>query len=406
MIGFFVINTNMNKNKVLLLVLQLVCILIASPVVEWTIPLGAIHASDATHLATDSTNRYVYVAGSSYAQRYEHAFVNKLDSQSTGSILWQVDLQAHQVHVASMTVTSDGTSFVVGSSIGQVQIGALVAIPPHATTCCFVVRITSDGTVAWVKFFDHAYLHGIRIGQVFGRLYIYGSAIGDATTVSMDAHTIELLADGAYFVAALDQNGNCEWLSQVGDASYSAAMQIDKDETTVLFVDSHHGVRKFYAHNGHVIEHVAQDLQLGTINDFALHTEGNLILAVDANIVMIAPNGTTTIEHHVANNAQVNGITVDASGFVYATGFIHGDFSIRGQSAGKSLFVIKFDKALEPQWSFASYSTEQDQDSSILSNRIIVDSSNNMYICGQNSGANQVQNVAISHSSAFVAKLV
>ncbi len=77
-----------------------------------------------------------------------------------------------------------------------------------------------------------------------------------------------------------------------------------------------------------------------------------------------------------------HGVSVDASGNVYVTGFSAGAFDGQTNSGGKDMFLIKYDTSGNKQWSKLLGTTSSD-----AGNGVSVDSVGNVYVTGSSSGA-------------------
>lgn len=196
----------------------------------------------------------------------------------------------------------------------------------------YVAKFDGSGNPIWAKSFggnfDDNASSITRDGS--GNIYVAGTFI--SPTLVCGTTTLTNSGFGDFFVVKLDANGNFIWAKNFGDGGSNHANAIAADVSGNVFIAGNYN---------------NATLTLGT---YTLNGNGN----DDAFVTKLDPSGSVMWAHSFGDNlADVsNGITTDASGNVFMTGFYKSAQLAAGTStlnnsspATADLFIIKLNNS-------------------------------------------------------------
>jgi hypothetical protein len=282
----------------------------------------------------------------------------------------------------AISTDANGNSYVTGFFEGKATFGTIHITdygPPHI----FIAKFDLNGNCLWakeVKGTNWDQGNGISV-DASGNSYITGYFAGTAT---FDA--IELTGYGSndIFIAKYDPNGICLWANKAGgtggDAGYG--ISVDVSGNTYL-TGSFSGTAAF-----------------GTIPLTSAGGNDIFIAKYDpyGNCIWAKKAGGT-------NGDQGNGITMDASGKIYITGYFKGTASFglnQLTSSYNAIFITKYDTTGLCIWAKQASGSSDDYGQSIS-----VDALGNSYVTGSIAGTTSfdaIQLTSYGYTDIFTAK--
>ncbi|RMG19937.1 MAG: hypothetical protein D6732_29330, partial [Methanobacteriota archaeon] len=158
--------------------------------IQWSKRYGDGASGFETAYAVEQTSDGGYIVG---GDAWNKALIMKVDS--AGTVLWSKEFSAYKFY--SVEETSDGGYVAVGGNPGSVSYG-------------FMVKMYSDGTVAWQ------------------REYGIGSSSGE------NFYSVEETSDGGFIVSGFSDESNIDWkhlwalkLNSIGDIMWQKVYYVD-----------------------------------------------------------------------------------------------------------------------------------------------------------------------------------
>ncbi|GAB3829980.1 SBBP repeat-containing protein [Hymenobacter jeollabukensis] len=228
------------------------------------------------------------------------AFVAKLDA--SGTWLWarQAVGSAHD-DVRGLVLDAAGNAYLVGSSVSNtLSFGSVSLSNTNPGSNGFVTKIDPAGTWLWAR------QVGANVADVAldaaGNLYVAGSFFGGPLTLG--SSTLANRGSSDVFVAKLDASGNALWARSAGGAAYDVAQRLVlAPNGTPCLMGSFASTAASFG---------ASSLTANGINDMFLSQ-----LDAQGNWLWTAQAGG-------AGNDFGQGLSVDASGNLYLSGYFDG----------------------------------------------------------------------------------
>ncbi len=290
---------------------------------------------------------------------------------------------------AGISIDASGNVYATGyytgtsSMFGTDASGIAVQMANATNGDAFVVKYLSDGTPQWSRRIGGGNLdQGTGISSDASGVYITGFCAGSMGVYDLNGNaTLSFTNTGGSndaFIVKYDTEGVPLWLRRIGGANGDQGMAIATDASGNVYVTG------FYTGTASVF---AADAS-GTA--FSLANSGSQ----DAFIVKYATDGTLQWTRRIggAGADQGTGISSDASGNVYVTGYSTGlatvfaadgsttAFSI-GTSGNTDAFIVKYASNGTPVWVRRIGGTGNDQGLAIAS-----DASGNVFATGYYGG--------------------
>ncbi len=268
-------------------------------------------------------------------------FLVKLDPQ--GSIVYSTYLGGSASDsAAGLALGADGSVFVTGSTASfdfPVTNGAYLTTPPSGTGRAFVLKLNSDGSLAWSTYFADARTTplGIAVDSA-GSAYVTGATYGNLP-----------VTDGAYETTY--QPVGCGGPGSIFCPPPSTAAFLTRftcDGSALVFstyVFKYKGNPAFF--KGAAI---------------ALDSAGNAYLGGIGAVFLMSSGGSSLLGANAQNGAQISALVLDAQNNVFATGQTTGAFTatpgafqtapqppapaLPGQGNAPDAFITHFDSTL------------------------------------------------------------
>jgi hypothetical protein len=274
----------------------------------WAAALGASGTTSAHGVALDPSSAAVYVVGSQIAKY-----------TTDGHLLWSQSLGGSSASAWSVAVDSSGDPYVSGRFTGTLAIGS-VMLTSAGGNDAFVAKLDPTGTVLWAKSFggpgdDQG--NGIALDAT-GAAYVTGRFSG---TVAFDgSHSLTSAGGTDAFVLKLDPSGNVVYATAAGGSGNDVGIDLAVDGSGQAYVTGYFsGTASF-----------------GSINLTSAGTYAGYIGQLDGsgNFTWVRPMGGPAATDQ--SFAQTQGVAVDSSGHVFATGTFTGTttFGDSGDGAG------------------------------------------------------------------------
>jgi hypothetical protein len=258
------------------------------------------------------------------------------------------------------------------------------------TNDAFIVKYNTNGTPQWAR----------RIGgtssdrgnsissDASGNVYVTGSYLGVATIFNTDNTsqftTLQNTSSNDAFIVKYNTTGTPLWARRIGGGSSETGLGISSDASGNVYVTG--------TYSG-----PSTVFNTDNTNSFTSLENANF---TDTFIVKYDTDGTPLWVRRIGGSGsdQGNGISSDASGNVYVSGFYTGVVTIFNtnntsefttlQNAGSSdAFIVKYNTTGTPQWARRIGGSGIDQGLAISS-----DASGNVYVTGTYSGPSTVFN--------------
>ena len=291
---------------------------------------------------------------------YNNIFVAKLDS--SGNWLWAKNAKESPYDYGhGIDVDASGNSYVTGYFYNSVTFGS-TTLTSSGGADIFVAKLDSSGNWLWANNAggtSDECGNGIAVddsGNSYVTGYFYDSATFSSTT---------LTNNGVYdiFITKLDSSGNWLWAKKAGGKGYDKGHGIAVDAGNNSYVT---GIFEGSATFGSTTLINKSSEYYYDIFIAKLDSSGNWLWAKNAG-------GTGTDWGH--------GISVDASGNSYVTGYFDSDATFGSttltNNGGYDIFVAKLDSSGNWLWAKNAGGTGTD-----WGNGIAVDASGNSYVTG------------------------
>ena len=257
-----------------------------------------------------------------------------------------------------------GNGFLFGSFDSVVSFGTYKLTGPPTRRNDYLVKYDTLGSILWIKqiYGNPGYIIGNT--DYSDNMYISGGYID---SVRFDSLTFASMASPAYLVK-YSPSGKLNWGIQF-TGNYIAASSIAFDDSSNVFLS---GFTK-------------GSMQFGTLNYTGPTTNEFFIVKYNSAGVPQWARYPTSI---ASSNSNSSSIFCDRQGNAYVTGVFH-DSIIVGSTTLKSkgssdIFLVKFDGNGNVLWAKQSFA--QTRFDAILSNGMITDDANNIYLAGQIEG--------------------
>ncbi|MBP7310232.1 MAG: SBBP repeat-containing protein [Candidatus Cloacimonetes bacterium] len=314
---------------------------------------------------------------------YTDIFVVKLDPN--GNWLWAKQAGGESDDVGyGIATDAYGNSYVTGYFRGTASFGS-TTLTSSGYGDVFVAKLDTNGNWLWARQAggtDHDHGSGFST-DASGNCYVTGYFSG---TVTFGTTTLTSSGDEDVFVAKLDPNGNWLWAKKAGGASYDYGNGISTDASGNCYVT---GFYQWTASFGSIT------LTSSGVRDIfvaKLDSNGNWLWALQAG-------GT--------GGDGGFGISTDASGNSYVTGYFMGTASFGSTTLTSSgitdIFVAKLDPNGNWLWAQQAGGTGGD-----IGQGISTDAIGNCYVTGDFSGTTSFGSTSLTSSGDkdfFVAKL-
>lgn len=212
----------------------------------WSRNYGGAGWEQAEHASADTSNNYIYVAGtfsdttiigsftlSAYGGFGYDIFIAKFDS--LGNVIWATSAGGPNADgVFGSTTDMSGNTYIMGHYFDSLYFGSY-QVKSNGNQDIYTAKCDPNGNFIWAKSFgsygqDRA--RGICYDAI-GNVYITGNFIDTAyfglTTLSSNG-----LADA--FIAKYDSSGNEKWIIKIGGPSEDMGMDLASDRQGDVYV--------------------------------------------------------------------------------------------------------------------------------------------------------------------------
>jgi hypothetical protein len=292
-------------------------------------------------------------------------FVAKYSSSGTAQWVQKAG-RTNNEEGRSIAVDASGNVYITGVFQGTATFGTLPAITSAGgSTDIFVAKYNSSGTAQWVqKAGGTSYDEGASIAvDASSNVYITGYFEGTATFGSLPA----IISPGGstdIFVAKYNSSGTVQWVQKAGGENLDLGIGITVDASGNIYVTGFfEGVATFGTLPAIISSVNSHDIFVARL------------VPSDGLFAWVQKAGGT-------GGDRGTGITVDASGNVYVTGFFGGTATFGSlptitSDGYNDIFVAKYNSSGTAQWVQKAGGASSDYVSSIA-----VDASGNVYITG------------------------
>lgn len=266
------------------------------PSAGWAAALGTSGATSAHAVALDPGGASVYVAGS------------QLSKYTTGGqLLWSQGLGGSSASAWSVAVDPSGDAVVSGTFTGSIVLGT-ATLTSAGGNDAFVAKFDPSGNVLWALGFGgtgYDQATGLAMDGT-GNAYVTGRF---SNSVAFDGtHMLTSAGNTDAFVLKLDASGNVVYATQAGGTGADTGIGLAVDGSGQAY-----GTGYF-----------AGTATFGQTNLTAPGAYAAYIAQLDANgnFTWVRPMGSTTATD--PSYAQAQGVALDGSGHVFATGTFTG----------------------------------------------------------------------------------
>lgn len=273
-----------------------------------------------------------------------------------------------------------------------------------AASDAFILKLNASGDFVWVSVFagtGNEQVKAIDIdasGNVLSTGFWYMTCDFDPGAGTYNILASATNSQNSAFISKLDNNGNFVWAGEIGAGQFHEGYAIDTDASENVYI------------GGYALGGTDYDPGAGNVN---LPLGGGQ----EAFIVKLNSAGTfiTAVKLNGAGHDMLNGLRIDQSGNVIATGFHNGttDFDPGAGVANltsvglRDVFIIKLNASLGFIWARSFGSTSDDIGYGIMS-----DASDNIYAVGNfqgtvdfDPGAPIVNKTSSGSTDAYIVKL-
>ena len=366
--------------KQLLLTFFLFCVSLAAAGQDWqwAKEAGGSNFRESKSIAVDASgNSYVtgnYATSISFGTTTltgspnGSTYVAKYDSN--GNLVWAKQVGGTSVvESADIAVDVSGNTFITGSFKGTATIGAFTLASPDDRSA-FIVKLDTNGGVFWAR------KAGSTDGDVkganitvdeSGNAYVTGNFFKSA---SFGSTTITATKDEQVFIAKYGSDGDVAWVKMAGGLGSCFTHDITTDRSGNLYLAGQFWLTAVFGTT--TLSNYSDVTKPADVFIAKYDTNGNALWARQA--------GGTEGDDVAA------GITVDADGNSYITGFYQsratfGTTVITGNAAG-NIFLAKYNATGNLQWVKKQESTSDARGVSIDK-----DSNGNIYVAGHFEGS-------------------
>ncbi len=367
----------MRKN-LLLFILFLISFSVLGQDWQWVKEAGGTHFSESKSIVTDA-NGNSYVTGS-FATSITigtitlsgsangSTFVVRYDSN--GSLVWAKAISGTSV-VESMDIAADanGNTLITGNFKGIATMGAFTLTSPDDRSA-FIAKLDQDGNVLWAKAVGSSDgdVKGTNITtDVNGSAYVTGNFF---KSLRFGSATFTATKDEQLFIAKYSSTGELSWVKLAGGLGSCFTHDISTDNSGNLYLAGQFWLTTVFGTT--TLSNYSDVTKPADIFIAKYDAKGNALWAKQAG-------GTE-------GDDVATGITVDADGNSYITGFYQNratfeTTTITGNAAG-NIFLAKYTAAGSLQWV-----RKQEGTSDARGVSIDRDSNGNLYIAGHFEGS-------------------
>jgi len=321
----------------------------------WTMQLGTSSAEEGRGVDNDSSNN-IYVTGGTYggldgntSSGGQDIFLVKIDNATVKHWTRQLGSSSNDTG-RGVAVGSSNNIYVTGTTSG-----GLDGYTNSGEQDIFLVKYSSSGTKEWTRQLGTSksdIAHGVAIKDD-DYIYVTGETRG-----GLDNNTN--FGDKDIFLVQYDDNGTRLWTQQLGTSSEDAGYGVAVDSDGDIFVTG---------------------TTYGAL-------DGSNYGSSDIFLVKYSASGVKqwTKQLGTASEDVAYGITVDSGGHIYLTGYTKGNpWSVTGNtdnetnSGNSDAFLLKYYDNSTLHWTELLGSSSAE-----VGRSVTVDSSNNLYLTGDN----------------------
>lgn len=327
------------------------------------------------------TGEYRYGGYANATGRYSGNNVVLVKYNSLGTAQWARTVISSAVSSSFTDVAADnlGNIWAVGSQgSGFINYGGPGVNGSYNGTNCVIVKYNSSGVPQWGKSATsapyHSFFNGVALDSS-GNSYAVGIQRGQGAFTYGEGITVT----GAYsgdnaVIVKYDVSGNCQWAKTViGGTSHSSFNNVTVDASGNIYAAGYQYHREAFTYD------------TGVSATGTCFNNNVLLVKYDAS-------GSALWAKTVSAGTgpcSFDGVTVDASGNVYAAGYQNGtgiysygaDVSATG-TAGRNIVLVKYNSSGAAQWA----RTVSTGPSESWFRGVSVDSVGNVYVVGGQKG--------------------
>lgn len=291
-------------------------------------------------------------------------FISKYDN--SGNPLWLRQIGTVYSDAAnSIAVDINGNSYITGETWGD-----LAGTGSTLDLDVFIAKYDTSGNQLWIRQFgtapnetDEAY--GIAV-DTSGNSYVTGRTDGDLSGAGNAGRS-------DVFIVKYDTSGNQLWAKQFGSDQSDWAYDIAVDANANSYI------------TGYTQGDLAGTGNIGGFDGFIAKYD------TSGNQLWVKQFGTPLRE-------MIHGIAVDADGNSYVTGYTDGEFSGTVSAGGDDVFITKYDSSGNHLWVRLLGSVNNDNGYGVT-----VDANGNSYVTGYTLG-DITGSGNLGYSDVFIAK--
>ena len=245
-----------------------------------------------------------------------------------------------------VSVDASGNVYVTGHSEGNFD-----GHNNAGDSDMFLVKYNSSGGKQWSKLIgssDWDDGNGVSV-DAFGNIYVAGHSQGN-----FDGHTNA--GDYDMFLVKYNSSGGKQWSKLMGTSDTDSGWGVSVDASGNVYVTGY------------------------SRGSFDGHTN-----AGDCDMFLVKYNSSGGKQWSKligsSDGDYVRGMSVDASGNAYVTGYSKGNFDGHTNAGDRDMFVVKYDSSGGKQWSKLMGTSALDEGYAVS-----VDASGNVYVAGNSSG--------------------
>jgi outer membrane protein assembly factor BamB len=271
----------------------------------------------------------------------------------------------------SVTTDSSGNVFVAGDTSGGLDGNTLTGYADF-----FVTKYDSSGTKKWTKQLGAASttVHASGVASdSSGNVYVAGSTSG-----GLDGNSLSGTGNTDLFFTKYNSSGTKQWTRQLGPTgtnNFANGMGVAVDSSGNIYVA------------GYTNASIDGQTKTGLYDLF---------------IVKYDPTGTKLWTHllgAVSALTYTNGVTTDASGNVFVTGYTTGGMDGNTKTGNQDIFVTKYDTSGNKQWTRQMGVAAKNT----IGQSVTTDTFGNVFIAGYTKG-NLDGNAKIGIQDIFLSK--
>ncbi len=293
-------------------------------------------------------------------------FITKYDSN--GNILWAKSAGGTDDDAASdVSTDAGGNVYVTGYFASPSLIFGSITLTNASAgdVDIFITKYDSNGTVIWAKSAGGANGDGASGVSTDAGENVYVTGSFGSPSITFGSTVLTKAGYFDIFMAKYDSNGTVIWAKSAGGTNYDAAAGVSTDSEQNVYLTG-----LFYSSSINFGSTVLTNVNSGVGDIFITKYDSN-------GTVLWAKSAEGT------NEDWANGVSTDAGGNVYVTGYFYsssitfGSTIVSNVNGYNDIFIAKYDSNGTVLWAKSAGGTSYD-----LANSVSTDAQENVYITG------------------------